>query len=186
MNFKNTKKWFKRRKGAKHIDIQKSAEVFQEDFYLYFPSPEVDLDQYKDEDDNIDLDAIPDDQVMEFKCRYLNPGEFELICSNDQKLNLANVVDVRKLNKLSQEELDKEADAINGRILQALQNQLLTEKSTEQIAYEIAYTALIEPAFESVEQLKSILPLTIIDIITDEAVKFTDGSNLKVMSNESD
>lgn len=178
MNFKGSKKWFNKRENAKQINLQKSKMAFDETFFVYYPSPEVDLKKYTNEDDGtIDLDQIPSEQLLEFECQYITPGAFEQICA-EERLNLNDIVDIKKFHKKSKEEVEAEAEELNKRLAEALLDKMTAEKSASDIAYEVAFTSCKSPQFESIQQVKDILPLTVVDIITEEAIKFTDGSNL--------
>ena len=177
---KNTKKWFKKRTGAKKLDLQMSREAFKEDFHVYYPCPSVDLKKYTNEKGQINLDEIPEENLIGFQCRYLTPDEFDGICSPDPKVNFTELVDIKKFHKLSKEEMNKQAEILNEKLAEAIIDAMSQEKSDLDIAYETAFLSCVDPLFESIDQLKQILPLAIINIIAEEAIKFTDGQNLMI------
>ena len=55
-----------KRSGAKKIDLKKSAELFEEEFYVYWPDPNEDLSEYQDDDGEVDIDAVPNEFYMNF------------------------------------------------------------------------------------------------------------------------
>ena len=178
MNFKRAKKWFNKRSGAKKLDIEKSIEAFKEDFRVYWPDPTVDLDKYTDDNGDVIVDQIPADQLIEFTCRYLTPDEFDRACAADNKVNIADLVDMKKFHKLSKEEIDKQADDLNEKLSSAILEAMSKEKSDLEVAYETVFYSCVDPQFESIDQLKRILPLGIINMIAEESIKFTNGQNL--------
>ena len=67
----NGRKRQERESGAKKLDLGKSSQLFQEEFYIYWPDPSVDITKYEQEDGTFDVDSIPAEDLIEFTCRYI-------------------------------------------------------------------------------------------------------------------
>lgn len=155
----------KKRAGTKKLDLKKSSELFQEEFYIYWPDPSLNLSEYEDEDGDFDVDTIPDEYLIEFTCRYIDPGTFLEI------VDTPFAYDLPSDKQLSEKELEKiTQEAINDRI----RNQ----KSQAQVRYEIIQACVIDPQFESPEQVKKILPMSLQMELYDEITKGAIGENL--------
>ena len=165
---KNLKKWMNRRPGANKIDIEASLKKLDNDFYVYWPAPSVNLDEYKDEDGNVDIDNIPDEDVIEVVCRYVNQTEYFAITAPTTKLDFDR--SKYKGQNLTEEQL-KEL------FLDAIEKQVAQAKTEDEIAAEVVFRSIVDPQFESPEQVQEILPLEFFNTIYDEATTFvTDGA----------
>ena len=171
MALKNSKKWFNKRENAKKLDVKESLKAFEEDFYVYFPSPDVNLEEYMDEDDNVDVDSIPDEQLLEFKCRYVTSGEFREYCTPTPNTEFLTKDVIKDLKNIKKEELE---DRIATAIIESLNAQHNYNDAVELTVFH----AVLDPNFETVEQVRSILPTQLLELIYDECTKFVDGTNL--------
>ena len=154
-----------RRTGAKKLDLKESAQLFNKEFYIYWPDPSIDLSEYQDDDGNLDLDAVPEENLIEFTCRYIDPGTFQEI------LNTPLAYDLPDNKNLTQEEIE---DVIR----KSIQDRLKNTKTEADIRQEVILSCVIDPKFESVEQIKQILPATLQIDLYDEIMKGAIGDNL--------
>ena len=184
MNLKGAKKWFKKRERAKKLDINRSKLAFKEDFYMYFPNPSVDILKYQNKDGVIDIDQIPDEQLIEFTCRYLSAGEFSDLYNNDNAIDFREFVDVKKFHNLKGKDLDEAINKMNNKIINALIESQLKDKNPQELEAEVVFHSCLNPKFESVAQVRQILPMSILNQIADEALAFVDGQNLITLEDE--
>ena len=154
-----------RKDGAKKLDLKGSAQLFQEEFYIYWPDPSVDLDKYEQEDGTFDVDSIPSDDLIEFTCRYIDPGTFQEILSTPLAYDLPTDKSLKQ----------EEAEEI---IRKAVQDRLNNPKTEADVRYEVILSCVIDPQFESVEQVKRILPMTLQLELYNEITRGAIGENL--------
>ena len=171
---KDAKKWFKRREGAKQLDIEASQKAFETDYYVYYPDPDLDLEQYTNEEGDIELSKIPPDQLLEFQCRYVTPGEFREACmpSNGQSLLPADM-NLEKLQSLEPEQFQKQLSSL-------IIASLATQESYANTTIRTVFMAITEPKFNSPEHMDDTLPTSLIEMIYEESTKFVEGKNLKM------
>lgn len=169
MKRKNSKKWFGKRKNTKKVDIQKSLEKLdQAEFYIYWPHPGIDLDEYKDEDDNIDIDKIPDEDLFEFQGRYLNMIEWSLITNPRQKLDFdRNEYKGQNLSEAKLQEL----------FVKAIIEQSENVPTDDEVTFAVCAKCLLEPKMTA-EQVSQILPYALANEIADTALHFIDKGSL--------
>ena len=161
-----------KRDGAKKLDLKNSAQLFNEEFYIYWPDPTVDVTEYEADDGNIDVNEIPAENLIEFTCRYIDPGTFQEI------LNTPLAYDLPTAKNLTQE-------AIEEVIRKAIKDRLSKTKTEADIRYEVLLACIIDPKFESVEQIKRILPAALQMELYDEMIKGAIGVNLVARFQES-
>ena len=154
-----------RKKGSKKLDLKGSAQLFNEDFFIYWPDPTLELSEYQDDDGNVDVDQIPEEHLIEFVCRYIDPGTFQEIVNTPLSYDLPTD---RKVN-------EQEAEQI---IRDAIQNQLSNPRTEADIRYDVLLACIIDPQFESVDQIKQILPIALQREIYEEATRGAIGDNL--------
>lgn len=162
----------KRRDGAKKLNLKDSAQLFNEEFYIYWPDPTVDVSEYEADDGSIDVNEIPVENLIEFTCRYIDPGTFQEI------LNTPLAYDLPEDKNLSQQEIEEI-------IRKAVQDRLKKTKTEADIRYEVLLACIIDPKFESVEQIKRILPAALQMELYDEIIKGAIGDNLVARFQES-
>ena len=139
-----------KREGAKKLDLSESAKLFQEEFYQYWPDPSYDYSDYENEDRVIDIDSIPTENLIEFKCRYIDPGTLQELAKTPFAWDLPDS------KNLKEQDVEKV-------IRDALENQKYNMKSEEEFRAEVLLTCVIEPEFESTEQIRKILPVYLIN-----------------------
>ena len=161
-----------KRDGAKKLDLKNSAQLFNEEFYIYWPDPSVDVSEYENDDGTIDINEVPAENLIEFTCRYIDPGTFQEI------LNTPLAYDLPEDKNLTQEEVEEI-------IRKAVQDRLKKAKTEADIRYEVIQACVIDPKFESVEQIKQILPATLQLELYDEIIKGAIGDNLVARFQES-
>ena len=162
---KKMKRWNNRRKGAKRVDIKKSLEQQKKEFFVYWPDPSLDLDEYKDEDDNVDVDLVPDDMLYEFCCRYITPQEFNDITDPRKPLEFDR-------NALKNKDLTEEQ--LKDMFLDAIEKGTAHVPSDAEVTTGVVFMSCVEPKFESVDQVAQILPVGLQNAICDEAITFLD------------
>ena len=162
-----------RKPGAKKIDVMKSADLFDEEFYIYWPDPSLDLEEYEDDDGEIDIDAIPEDCLLEFTCRYIDSGTFLEIAQTPLSY------DIPEDSNLT----PKQMEQIHN---DAIQNQIENRKSEQDIQAEVILTCVIDPQFESAEQIQKILPRSLQIELYAEITKGAVGVNLVSRFQKSD
>ena len=161
----NGRKRQERKPGAKKLDIRESSQLFQEEFYIYWPDPSVDISKYEQEDGTFDVDSIPAENLIEFTCRYIDPGTFQEILSTPL------AYDLPEDKNLKQEEVEEI-------IRKAVQDRLKNVKTEADIRYEVIQSCVIDPQFESAEQIKKILPTSLQMELYDEITRGAIGDNL--------
>ncbi len=161
----NGRKRQERKSGAKKLDLGKSSQLFQEEFYIYWPDPSVDITKYEQEDGTFDVDSIPAEDLIEFTCRYIDPGTFQEI------LNTPLAYDLPEDKSLNQEQVEEI-------IRKAVQDRLKNSKTEADIRYEVLQACVIDPQFESVDQIKKILPVSLQMELYDEITRGAIGDNL--------
>ena len=154
-----------KREGAKKLDLSASSQLFQEEFYIYWPDPSVDITKYEQDDGTFDVDSIPAEDLIEFTCRYIDPGTFQEILSTPLAYDLP---EDKSLNQEQVEEI----------IRKAVQDRLKNSKTEADIRYEVLQACVIDPQFESVEQIKKILPVSLQMELYDEITRGAIGDNL--------
>lgn len=154
-----------RRKGAKKLDLKKSAELFEEQFYIYWPESGFDTSDYEDDDGNIDIDLVPVENLMEFTGRYIDPGSFLEI------VNTPLAYDLPEDKQLNEQEVEKV-------VRSAIEERLNNPKTDADIRYEVIQACIIDPQFESVEQIKKVLPVGLQVVLYEEITKGAIGENL--------
>ena len=162
-----------KRSGAKKLDLKKSAELFEEEFYVYWADPTEDLSEYEDEDGNVDIDSVPNEFLYEFLCRYVDPGTFLAI------VNTPLAYDLPKDKDLTQ----KDAEEI---IRTAVEDKLNNPRTEHDVRYDILQACVIEPEFESIEQIKRLLPYDLQLTLYEEITKGAIGENLVARFQKSD
>lgn len=161
-----------RRTGAKKLDLKQSAQLFNSEFFIYWPDPNADLSEYEDNDGLLDIDTVPEEHLIEFVCRYIDPGTFQEIVNTPLSYDLPK---------------DRQADEkeIEEIIRNAIQDKLQNPKSEADIRYEVIQSCVIDPVFESVDQVKQILPLALQHEIYNEVTRGAIGDNLVARFQES-
>ena len=154
-----------RRATTKKLDLKKSAELFESECFIYWPEPGFNTDEYEDDDGNVDIDAVPDEHLIEFVCRYIDPGTFQEITSTPL------AYDIPEDKQLSQAEIEK-------MFREAQENRIRNMKSETDIRLEIILTCVIDPQFESIDQIRKILPLALQYEIYNEVTRGAIGENL--------
>ena len=154
-----------RKKGSKKLDLKGSAQLFKEEFYVYWPDPSVDLSEYEDDEGYIDIDTVPEENLIEFTCRYIDPGTFQ------ELLNTPLAYDLPDKKDLTQEEIEEA-------IRKSIQDRLNNTKTDADIRYEVLLSCIIDPQFESTDQIKQILPATLQIALYDEIMRGAIGENL--------
>ena len=159
----------KPRKGAGTIDLIGSANAFKEDFYVLMVRFDVNEEDYADKiDENGEVDPfeLDPEQTIQFQCRYIDPGTLNEITNTSMIIEPpANIKDLPP-----QEALDK---------LLRLHAQAKTDKNREfNIQSQVVYSCTLDPQFESVDQVKSILPVFVIEDLFYRITEHAIGSNL--------
>ena len=154
-----------KREGAKKLDLSASSQLFQEEFYQYWPEPGFDYSDYENDKGEIDIDSIPSEHLIEFRCRYIDPGTLQELAKTPFAWDLPD-----KTN-LNQAEIEKV-------IRDAIQNQKDNDKSEEEFRAEVLLTCIIEPEFESVEQIRKILPVYLVNELYLGITRGAIGDNL--------
>ena len=171
MKLTKAKRWFEKRNNAKKIDVKKSMEVYDTDFYVYYPSSEVDINEYTDDEGNINIDEIPEDQLIEFQCRYVTSGEYRDYCLPPPDTSFLNDDFIKSLKDMKKEELEE-------RVADAVLSSLNATNSYNDAVERTVFHAIVDPKFQTVEQVRQIIPTVLLELIHEECTKFVDGSNL--------
>ena len=161
-----------RRKGAKKIDLTASAELFDIEFYMYFPEPGFDTTEYQNADGTVDIDSIPDEHVVEFKCRYIDPGTLQKLAKTPFAWDLPDLK-----NKSEQE--------IQDIVFDSLKERDENFKPEEEFRADVLHTCILEPQFESSDQIQKIIPTSIQTELYLEITKGAIGENLVARFSES-
>lgn len=167
MNLKKVKRWTQKRLGAKKLDIKKSIEKMSDDFYVYWPNPAVDLDEYRNEDGSISINDIPDDQLLEFSCRYITGSEFDKIVNPKKPLDFDREKLIVQDKKISDQ-------ALQDLLLDAIEKQSSSTPTDTEVSAAVVVQSCTDPQFSSSKQVLDILPMRLIDEICDEAMTFID------------
>ena len=161
-----------RRKGAKKIDLTASAKLFDVEFYFYWPDPEFDTKKYRNDDGTVDIDQIPAEQLIEFKCRYIDPGTLQKLAKTPFAWD-------------SSDTENKSPEELQQLILEALKNQQENFKSEEEFRSDVVFACVLDPQFESVEQVRKLLPLALVTELYLEITRGAIGDNLVARFQES-
>ena len=173
---KNAKKWFDKREGAKKLDLKRSAEEYEVDFEVYYPNPNVPIETYKDEDGNINLEAVPNEDLLVVECRYLSPGEFR----DYSKPDVSKMITQKDIDALK----DFSGDQFNKKVEDLLVRQVHAIKSLDDTMVTCVYHAVLDPQFESEAQVRQVLPTDFLITIYNEITLFVGGENLKALEDE--
>lgn len=161
-----------RKKGAKKIDLTASSKLFDVEFYFYWPDPEFDTTDYQLEDGTVDIDEIPAENLIEFKCRYIDPGTLQKLAKTPFAWDQPDIK-------------DKSPEELQEFILEALQNQQDSFKPEDEFRADVVFACTIEPQFESVEQVRKLLPLSLVTELYLEITRGAIGDNLVARFQES-
>lgn len=160
-----TRKTTQRKKGAKKINLAASAELFKQEFYIYWPDYTLDLSEYEDEQGNIDIESIPEDHLIELTCRYLDPGTFQEV------LGTPFAVDTPDDDDLTEEEKKE-------KLAEMYKEKMENPKGQLELEAEIVRACCIDPKFESAEQVLSVFPTALIIEVAGEITRGATGKNL--------
>lgn len=159
----------KRRKGAKKLDLKDSAKLFEQEVFVFLIDPDINLDDYSDlsnEDGVLDISDLPDECVYEFNCRYIDPGTMQELANTPLTIEIPNSAD------MSDEELGEE--------YRKLMVNRATDGSAEfDLKYAVVHACVIDPQFESPEQVKKILPVSWVNELYYEITRGAVGENLR-------
>lgn len=153
-----------RKVGAKKVDLKSFANLFETDFYLYYPDGSVDLKDHRKKDGSIDISSIPEENLFEIQCRYIDPGTYQQI------YNTAYVIDIPGADDLSPDELHK--------IYQKSVRDQITDKETDlNLRYQVVLQCLIDPEVKTLEDVKR-LPINWVNDIFNSVTESVYGGNL--------
>ena len=165
---KNAKKWMKRREGASKLNVEATIEKMKEaDFYMYYPHPELDRKKYEVEDEKgnkvLDLDKIPNEKLLEFHCQYIDHAKFAEITEPRQVLDF-------NLDQLKDKNIKNED--ITRLFLEAVQKQSSSTPTDAEVVSAVVFHSVLDPKFESAEQVLKVLPMKLLNVIYEEATSF--------------
>ena len=159
----------KSRKGAKRLDIKDSAQLFKQEVNIHLIDPDINLDDYTDlsnDEGILNIKDLPDECVYEFTCRFIDPGTLQELANTPFTMEISNSAD------LTNEEL--------GEQYRQMQIKKLTNSSTEfELKYAVIHACVIDPAFESPEEVKQVLPVSWINELYFEITRGAVGENLR-------
>ena len=159
----------KRRKGAKKLDLKDSAKLFEQEICIHLIDPNVNLDDYVDlsnDDGVLDISDLPDECVYEFSCRFIDPGTMQELANTPLTIEIPNSAD------MSDEELGEE--------YRKMMINRATDGSAEfDLKYAVVHACVIDPTFESPEQVKKILPVSWVNELYYEITRGAVGENLR-------
>ena len=162
-----------RREGAKKIDLTASAKLFDVEFYFYWPDPGFDTTEYQNDDGTVDMDQIPVENLIEFKCRYIDPGTLQKLAKSPFAWDLPDLK-----NKSEQE--------IQDIIFQSLKERDESFKPEEEFRADVLKTCVLDPEFESADQVRKILPASLQTELYLEITRGAIGDNLVARFQEPD
>ena len=153
------------KKKAKKIDLAASAELFKHEFSIYCIDPSMDILDYMDEHGNVDIESLPEDYLLEFVCKYLDPGTF---------LNVVDTpfaVDIPDDEGLTEEEKEKKLEEIYKKRMESRRNDV-------EVQSYVIHACCIDPKFESPEHVQAVLPISLIIDLGAELTRGSTGKNL--------
>lgn len=159
----------KRRKGAKSLDLKDSVKLFEQEVFVHLVDPSVNLDDYVDltnKDGVLDIGDLPDECVFEFVCRYIDPGTMQELANTPMTIEIPNSED------LSDQELGEE--------YRKMMISRANDGSAESdLKYAVIHACVIDPEFESPEQVKKVLPMSWVNELYFEITRGAIGENLR-------
>lgn len=159
-----------RRKTSKKVDINKTIQSFKEDFWVYIIDPSIDLADYSDfldGNEDLDIDDVPDEHVMEFKCRRIDPGTLM------EFTNSAVVIDIPdNVESLTDSQMAKAyKDAVKDRMVDLNRDV--------DIKCKVIHACTLEPQFPSPESVKMTLPSICISELHEVITEGAYGANMR-------
>ena len=140
-----------RKAGAKKFNLKSNASLFNTEFFVYYPDETVDLSQRQDKKGRISLDGIPEENLYEFQCRYIDPGTYQSIH------NRAYVIDIPNSDDLTPEQLEQAYQ-------QKAHEQISSRETDQNFRYQVVMHCLIDPIVETVDDVKN-LPVQVVNDI---------------------
>ena len=120
----------------------------------------------------MDIDQIPAENLIEFKCRYIDPGTLQKLAKTPFAWDLPDLK-----NKSEQE--------IQQILLESLKERDESFKPEEEFRADVLHTCVLEPEFESPEQIRKILPTSLQTELYLEITRGAIGDNLVARFQES-
>lgn len=179
LKLKNNKKWFTKRKkeNVRKLDIQKTIKQYDEEFDCYFPRPGLDLEEYKDDNGTVDIDEIAEEDLIAIVCKYIDNITFDSIVNPRQEL---------KFDRSILDEKNLDPKEVQNMIFDTLEDQVKNSKTDSEIMAEVCYHGIVDPQFESVEQLQNVLPANWVSEIFDAIITFVDNPLIQGEISEAD